>query len=50
MFVAEKMCGLAYEVENLALLNENVERVHHLFDRGSVVPPVYVEKVDIRRA
>ena len=41
---------IAYEVENLALLNEYVERVHDLFDGGSVVPPVYIEKVNIRRA
>ena len=31
------------------MLDENVERVHDFFDRGGVVPPVYVEKVDIRR-
>ena len=40
---------IAYEVKNFALLDENVERVHDFFDRGGVVPPVYVEKVDIRR-
>ena len=26
-----------------------MEGVHDFFDRGGVVPPVYVEKVDIRR-
>ena len=41
---------MAYEVEDLALLDENVKRVDNLFDRGGVVPPVYVEKVNIRRA
>ena len=32
------------------MLNENVERVHDLFDGGGVVPPVHVENVDIGRA
>ena len=50
-FVTEKMRKrIAYEVENLAMLNENVERVHNLFDGGGVIPPVYVEKVNVRRA
>ena len=31
---------IAYEVEDLALLNKEVKRVHDLFDGGSVVPPV----------
>ena len=48
---SEKMTKrIAYEVEDLALLNEYVERVHDLFDGGSVVPPVYIEKVNIHRA
>lgn len=34
------------EVEDLALLDENVEAVHDLLDRGHVVPPVQVEDVD----
>ena len=41
---------IAYQVENLPLLNENAERVNDLLDRGGVVPPVHVENVDIRRA
>ena len=31
-------------------MDENVERVHNFFHRSGVVPPMYVEKVDIRRA
>jgi len=41
---------MAYEVENFALLNENVESIHDLFDRGGVVPPMHVKEVDIARA
>jgi len=36
-----------YEVEDLALLNENVKRVHDLLDRRRVVPPMHVENVNI---
>ena len=32
------------------MLDENVERVHNFFHRSIVVPPMYVEKVDIGRA
>jgi hypothetical protein len=31
-------------------LDENVERIHDFFHRGGEVPPMYVEKVDVRRA
>ncbi len=34
----------------LALLNENVERVHDLFNGGGVVPALHVENVDLGRA
>ena len=27
-----------------------MKRVDDLFDRGGIVPPVYVEEVDVRRA
>lgn len=42
-FVAEmELKQLSYEVEDLALLDEHVERVNDLFDGGGVVPPVHV--------
>ena len=40
----------AYQVENLSLKNEGVERIHDLLDGGSPVPPVQVEKIYVRGA
>ncbi len=40
----------AYQVENLSLKNEGVQRIHNLLDGGAVVPPVHVEYIDIRGA
>ena len=40
--------GVRYpEVEDLALFDEDVKRVHDLADRGGVIPPVDVEDVDV---
>jgi hypothetical protein len=51
MFVAEiEPNYITYEVEDLSLLDQHVERVHDLFHGCGVVPPVHRENVDIRRA
>lgn len=37
------------EVHDFAGLDEVVESVHHLLDRGGVVPEVDIEDVNVRR-
>jgi hypothetical protein len=39
-----------YQVENLALKDEDVERAHDFLNRSIVIPPMYVKDVDIGRA
>jgi hypothetical protein len=39
-----------YQVKNLALKDEDMERVHDFLNRSIVIPPVHVEDVDIGRA
>lgn len=39
-----------YEIENLSRLDEHVERLHYLLDTSVIVPPVDVQKVDVRSA
>ena len=36
-----------HQIEYLTLYDEVVETIHHLLDRGIVVPPMNVEKVNI---
>jgi hypothetical protein len=39
-----------YQVENLALKDKDVERVHDFLNKSIVIPPMYVKDVDIGRA
>jgi hypothetical protein len=39
-----------YQIENLSLKNEGVQRIHNFFDTGAVVPPVQVENIYVRSA
>jgi hypothetical protein len=49
----EKSSGVrydTYQVEELALDDENVKSVHDFFYRGGVLPEMHVEDVNVRRA
>lgn len=39
-----------YQIQDFPGSDEIVQAVHHFFDRGTPVPPVHVEDVDVRRA
>ena len=39
-----------YQIENLSLKNEGVQRIHDFFDTGAVVPPVQVQNIYVCRA
>ena len=41
---------MAYQIKYFSLDHQIMKRVHNLFDRGSPIPPVHVQDVDIRRA
>ena len=34
-----------YQIENLSLKNEGVQRIHDFLDTGAVVPPVQVQNI-----
>ena len=39
-----------YQIYNLSLKNEGVQRIYDLLDRGAPVPPVHVENIYVRGA
>jgi hypothetical protein len=40
--------GGAYQVENFALRDEVMKRVHDLLNGGSPIPPVHIQNIDVR--
>jgi hypothetical protein len=41
--------GAAYQIENFALHDKVMKRVHDLLNRGGPIPPVHIQDVDVRR-
>src|SRR5712691_8676787 len=39
---------MAYEINNLSLDDERVQRIHDLMARGAIIPPMNIENVDVR--